>query len=685
MLTSYGEGKEKALSRLYDELETESISAYTIPFSRNPQFVGRESQLALLESKLFRDNEKTTRVAIQGSGGTGKSQLALELAYRTKEEYKSCSIFWIDASEPDAFYQAYSNIAQKLDIHRGSDEQVDVRQLVKLELSRKNTRQWLLIIDNADDLNLGSAQSLVDYFPQSNMGSIILTSTSSDAAKAMAGENVVQLLEMTLHSARTMLENQLTSSNLIRQEKEVQLLLEQLSCLPLSIVQAAAYINNTENITLEAYRLRVITEKMDWFRASGPSCEKRLSDSDAGSPATATALISLHQIRHNHSSAAHCLFLAACVSPKDIPLDLIGAISSRAKENAVRVLDAYALATRRPAESSFDIHRLLHLAIQGWLRKQSSLQGWAERAIAILLEIFPANPDQDMWSRSKWRRLLPHAMYALSTAQESEAWVRLSRRCTAALMDDGRWKEAEGLQVQIIEATKRVLGLEHEQTLAVMSDLALIYRRQKRLKEAEVLGLDLIVTYKRLSGAEDSKLLECMGNLGSTYHDQGRWKEAEELQVQATELAKRVLGLEHADTAASMNNLANTYVIQGRHREAEELQVQVVEIHKRVRGAEHPKTTSAMNNLALMLMGRGQWREAEELQVQVVETKKRVLGAEHPDTLEVLRNLILIYEHQGRWNEVEELLWEHRRFTVGEQVESEGPWREAEELQWENV
>lgn len=41
-----------------------------IPFSRNDYFVGRESQLAELEAKLF-GGERTTRLAIVGPGGTG--------------------------------------------------------------------------------------------------------------------------------------------------------------------------------------------------------------------------------------------------------------------------------------------------------------------------------------------------------------------------------------------------------------------------------------------------------------------------------------------------------------------------------------------------------------------------------------------------------------------------------------
>ncbi|KAK5077425.1 hypothetical protein LTR70_010265 [Exophiala xenobiotica] len=265
--TSYGEGEEKALRRLHDELEATSTTLSIIPFSRNLQFVGRESQLTELEAKLFGDKQYTT-IAITGAGGTGKSQLALELAYRTKRKNPSCSVFWIDASDIDSLHQAYSSIAQKLDVPGWDDEKADIKQLVKLYL-RKSARQWLLIFDNADNENLGStglstprSANLIDYLPQSKLGSIIFTTTNGDIAKTVATQNIIELQEMTPDSAQMMLENHITSSVLTSEKQEMKLLLGELSYLPLAIVQAAAYIN-IKNITLKDYRLQIVQQKKE--------------------------------------------------------------------------------------------------------------------------------------------------------------------------------------------------------------------------------------------------------------------------------------------------------------------------------------------------------------------------------------------------------------------------------------
>jgi Cdc6-like AAA superfamily ATPase len=93
MPTAYGEGEESARSRLQAELEGASDAPLIIPFSRNPRFVGRESQLAKLEVKLFSNEQTTTTLAIVGPSGIGKSQLALEVAYRIRQNNKSCLVF----------------------------------------------------------------------------------------------------------------------------------------------------------------------------------------------------------------------------------------------------------------------------------------------------------------------------------------------------------------------------------------------------------------------------------------------------------------------------------------------------------------------------------------------------------------------------------------------------------------
>ncbi|KAF2676779.1 hypothetical protein K458DRAFT_396668, partial [Lentithecium fluviatile CBS 122367] len=213
----------------------------------------------------------------------------------------------------------------------------------------------------------------------------------------------------------------------------------------------------------------------------------------------------------------------ACVDPSDIPLALLPAASPYEKgRHAIETLNSYSFVTKRTAESSLDLHRLVHGSTRSWLQKKGLLSQQTQVAITRLGEVYP---DHNHGSRSKWRRLLPHAKVALLTSpteQENGARVDLVWKCAMTLHSDGRWKEAEELFVQVMETRKRVLGEEHPDTLTSMA------------------------------------------NLASTFWNQGRWKEAEELFVQVMETRKRVLGEEHPNTLTSMANLASTYRNQGR-------------------------------------------------------------------------------------------------------------------------
>jgi tetratricopeptide (TPR) repeat protein len=325
------------------------------------------------------------------------------------------------------------------------------------------------------------------------------------------------------------------------------LLIKELAYLPLAIVQAAAYVN-VNKITLQEY-LSLLVEKKE-------ELAKDLHQ-ESGDVIAATWLMSFEQIcRHNALAADYLLFMA-CVNRNDIPLALLPTARSHEQgTHAVATLDAYSLVTKRTAESSLDLHRLVHASTRNWLQEQRLLSQWTQVVVTRLLEVFP---DDNHGSRSKWRRLLPHAKSALSsglTEQDNEARTNLVVKCATALFRDGRWKEAEELEAQVMQTRKRALGEEHPDTLISMSNLVSTYRNQGRWKEAEELEVQVMQTRKRALGEEHPDTLISMANLASTYRNQGRWKEAEELEVQVMQTRKKVLGEEHPDTLISTANLA---------------------------------------------------------------------------------------------------------------------------------
>ncbi|PZD23481.1 CDC6, Cdc6-related protein, AAA superfamily ATPase [Pyrenophora tritici-repentis] len=644
MPTAYGEGQESARSRLQAELEETNNAPSIIQFSQNPRFVGRESQLAELEAKLFSNEHTTTTLAIVGPGGTGKTQLALEVAHRTRQKNKNCSVLWMDASDEVSLYQSYASVAQKLNIAGWDDDQADIKQLVKRCVVEISARHCLLIFDNTEHITLQSSGSstteaadLANCLPQSKLCSVIFTTTNTDTARALAPQNIISLRELTLDAALKMLQVRLARPLANTEQQEAEHLLRALSYLPLAVMQAAACIK-ASGMTVQ----------------DGDLSEGKLQGAGVKDPVAATLFLSIYEIRRDNALAADYLFLVACVERKDISLDLLEAASPQAREDAIRVLDKYALVTRRPAESALDVHRLVHRALRKQLQAQG-LKQWTQCTITQLLRVFP---DDNHSNRSKWRRLLPHAQYALSHSQMNEddnERLHLAWKCAMTLHSDGRYEEAEELFVQVMETRKTKLGADHPSTLTSIANLASTYWNQGRWNDAEKLNVQVMETRKTKLGAGHPSTLNSMANLASTYRNQGRWDDAEKLEVQVMETRKTKLGADHPSTLNSMANLASTYWNQGRWNDAEKLNVQVMETRKTKLGADHPDTLTSIANLASTYRNQGRWDDAEKLFVQVMETRKTKLGADHRSTLNSMANLASTYRNQGRWDDAEKL------------------------------
>ncbi len=129
---------------------------FLVPFSRNKAFVGRDAILDPLLAFLppSAHPQDCQRSALEGLGGIGKTQIALEAAYRVHDAYPNCSVFWVPAVDQASFDKAYRDIGQALSVKGLDDDKADVYALVHAALARDDAGSWLWIVDNADDQEL---------------------------------------------------------------------------------------------------------------------------------------------------------------------------------------------------------------------------------------------------------------------------------------------------------------------------------------------------------------------------------------------------------------------------------------------------------------------------------------------------------------------------------------------------
>jgi hypothetical protein len=277
-----------------------------LPFGRNRDFVGRQSQLDRLIKILCTDDteEDCQRVALIGLGGVGKTQIALECAFKLQKSLPALSVFWVRASDVISFDNAYRHIGQQLQISGLEDEKADVKRLVQTRLSQESTGKWLMIMDNADDFEIfyhndndGSRSSaLSKYLPFSTLGAIIFTTRDREAATRYAGSNVIDIDELDDTESRELLQRSLQNKQLITDKDSTTKLLKLLVNLPLAIMQAAAYLN-AKSITITEY-LRIYEESSDNIvKLLGENFEDIRRYPDIKNPVATTWLISFAQIQ----------------------------------------------------------------------------------------------------------------------------------------------------------------------------------------------------------------------------------------------------------------------------------------------------------------------------------------------------------------------------------------------------
>ncbi|KAI6366812.1 hypothetical protein MCOR32_007316 [Pyricularia oryzae] len=174
---------------------------FFVPFSRNEHFVGREEILGRLLQRLppIAHPNACQRTVIHGLGGIGKTQVAIKAAYRVRDAYPECSVFWVPAVNMTMFDNGYRRVGRALEIQGIEDDDADVKTLVNAAFSRNNAKPWLFIIDNVDDLQLLTDGRLTSHLPFSGKGSILFTTrnrqiTAHFQARKASNQNMIAML-----------------------------------------------------------------------------------------------------------------------------------------------------------------------------------------------------------------------------------------------------------------------------------------------------------------------------------------------------------------------------------------------------------------------------------------------------------------------------------------------------------
>jgi tetratricopeptide (TPR) repeat protein/nucleoside phosphorylase len=684
---------------------------WNIPHTRNPHFTGRDDLLDWLHQHLTptgQSDSATTRraalaqpLAIKGLGGVGKTQIAVEYAYRSRDLGRYTHTLWVNAASEGTLITSFTALAELLPEFPAKDE-TDQSKLVK-EIKRwleQCEQHWLLIFDNADD----DPSIIEPYLPRSSNGSILLT-TRAHAIGSLAATTVEVETMGFLEGTQLLLRRagfEHASEEEVNRAGDIVVVLDH---FPLALDQAGAYIEETQ-CSFENYRDLYQTHRQKLLARRG-----KQTTNYPDSVATTWSL-SFQKVEQANPAAAELLRLCAFLAPDKLPEELIrdGAAywTPELKHTSadlytfnqmIEELLKFSLVKRLVKDRTLSIHRLVQEVQKDRMEPETQHQ-WAERAVRAINAVFPDKP-QDI---ATWPLCLRYLDQVQACHELIEHYglvfveaASILNRAGLYLDDQALYAIAEPLYQRALAIREQQLGATHPQTATSLNNLAILYKNQGKYEEAEPLLKRALAVREEQLGVSHPSTAISLNNLAFLYYSQGKYEEAEPLYLRTLAINEQQLGASHPHTATSLDNLATLYTSQGKYSKAEQLYQRALAIREQQLGATHPQTATNLDNLAHLYQVQGKYEEAEPLLKRALAISEEQLGATHPDTAASLNNLATLYDSQGKYEEAEPLL--KRALAISEQqlgarhpstatscnnlaglYESQGKYEEAEPL-----
>ncbi|KAF7122933.1 hypothetical protein CNMCM5793_001109 [Aspergillus hiratsukae] len=677
--------------------ETPPSPLSTVPFRRDPDFVERGTLLDRIHEKCL---EPASRIAVVGLGGVGKSQLAIEYSHRVREYSPGTWVFWIHASNAARFEQGFREIADRLKITGRRDPKANIYKLVHDWLQDGRKGRWVLILDNVDDdhfLRQGpfNSQDLAErdkdrsldrplwaYVPQSTHGSFIMTTRNRAVALRMVEErDIITVHPMDKIHARILFEAKL---GVPENPSNIMELIAALEYMPLAIVQAASYIRERAPRSSVKQYLQQL-ESSDYRKLSLLEYEEGQlrRDWEAKNSIIRTWQISFDHILQKRPSAANLLALMSffdrqgihqCVlqdfsqsessnSDQEGPSE---AVDNRKMDSAnslvrsdvedrfeedIRILRNFSFISVNADALSFQMHRLVQLAMQKWLEAHGQIERWKLSFIRNLAREFPAGEFED-WP--KCQQLYPHAKLALSEQLDTEdSLALLLHKVASYAWRTGNMNEAEEMAVKALKLTEKLFGTESFETLDSFNLLGMILEIQEKYEEALSMHRRAVHGFEKLLGTDHHCTLRSLNNLGSVLRNRGEHEEAETMLRKALTGSEKILGLDHLTTLLCIGNLGTVLTLHGRHMEAEVLYRKALSGLAKTCGNDHPFTLTSVRNLAWVLKLQGRFEEAERLYRKALAGYDKMSGVDHLNKLLTTRDIGSMLVEQGKYQEAE--------------------------------
>ncbi|WP_372344527.1 FxSxx-COOH system tetratricopeptide repeat protein [Streptomyces sp. KL116D] len=604
---------------------------------RNAHFIGREDLLTAVADQL-REGELAAVLphALHGTGGVGKSQIAIEYVYRHQHEFDI--VWWIPAEQQGMVLSSYADLARVLGLTVGPQPGTAVPRVLEALRDSDRYGRWLLVFDNAENV-----EGLRPFIPTSGHGKVIVTSRNR------AWENVATSLTVDVFRRdESVALLQRRSADLSRDD--ATRLAEALGDLPLAVELAAAWHSATQ-MTVAAY-LDLLEEHRTALDTGSLTREYPLA-------VAAAWRITLGHLESSSNGVYQLLGVCGCLAAEPIPLSIFrsgGRISvSPALDpilrdpirlsRAIRELSKFSLMRVDHRRDTIQMHRLMQSILRA-TTEESEQERLVTAAHALLASAKPAGSPSSPGHWDGYKALLPHAIGS-QAVRSSDGWVRdliaslvyylyyWGDHDQALALAGDAWRHWNEDPVQtntlVIQMGKlyafcqRLVGVDHDPF--ALNEQALLISRRPEVPEEE--------------------LIDSMWQMAGAHRYRGDFEAARELDREAFRRARDLFGPDDPDTLKAAHSYGVSLRMCGDFRAALTLDEETARLWELVYGHADGFTLNTRNGLSIDIRESGDFPRARQAQEEVHAAYRAAFGSENPATVRAARDLAVCRRRDG--------------------------------------
>jgi tetratricopeptide (TPR) repeat protein len=602
---------------------------------RNPGFVGRDATLVRLRERL-RFGGTAVVQALHGMGGVGKTQVAIEYAYRYAGAYEM--VWWVSAEEIGLVGEQYAALAGELGL---TPPRADTASTVGTLRSYLRGRSgWLLVFDNAE-----SQRELRDWLP-AGPGHTLITSRNPHWGELAARVEIdvlprsesVELIHVFRPGVR---------------KADADRLAGALGDLPLALAQAAGFLAET-GMPIDRYLDLLVTRAEELLDQSPPESHPH--------SLAAAIRVSTDRLAEVDPVALAFVRIGAFFAPEPIPADVLTGHVAVAGAKRWPELEALAAVVASPVAGhrslgrigSYGLARLdrglqLHRLTQAILREQLTderVAAYRAYAQALLVAADPGD-ERDPACWPGWGRILPHLLAIDPATSPSPDLRDLACRAVWYLYSRGDIHPARTLAEHLRHQWYGQFGPDDQHSLQIANALLRLLILVGPYGRARQLGEDTLARCRQVLGNDHPDALRAAHLLASCLHRMGEFERARQLDVDTLSRRRRMFGDDHIDVQQSAHNLARNLRELGEVEAARQLHEKVLNDSRRTLGDEHPSTLNTAIELAMDLHMLGQIEAARQQHEDTLTQARRVLGDNHPYTIDCANELVRDLQAMG--------------------------------------